>query len=1146
MANGFDPRSQFYKTQASQVAQKRQALTYARQRQDAEERTKIQNVNTLSGFNAASVPEGAMREIYEDRIRDAQAYMNGVGSYEGQEYSALEAANKISGLTTMFNKMSAHNMGAVAEARDAYKSSAFEPAEDRERINPYGDPSGEAVYASNSPDGYRARVQKHNNYFQWTGEYDANGDPLGYMIGDDGQPTGEPTSIFEMQGYANPSAFESDTVREPIPPLVDVVNDPRLLQRINTLATRPSTIEATKGMDAIQAHQYVIGRVLKDYMGGDKAHMEFRESIVRQLQINGKALNEEEVAAFVNDPTSDPELLENIQKQAAEILTDLTYISPTVTSPYSGTLFVASQGGTDVGAAPYNVELSSLAEPITVAAGEQLPGTATSYNINGAGVDPRTGDVYMQINYEEAEELPEHLRGVDGIEPGVTRRNQTIRIPFTEMDFGEDRNGNPILINAPSTLALEAFRNLPASEQQRIARLTSEINVTPDQEILDDLNNQGGTPPQDTQPPASTTAATTQGAQAQASTTASQPQQEGALDIQEIPLENEVFEDDQSAGGAVPQSLNNAPGTTATTSPDGGQLVSVSSLPQDQIDLAARATEANQRHPIRGASRTPEIAAAIETLRDPSATDDARARAESVLQAEVDRGEAADERSRTEEIPNNATVYRNDVYVPATENTQNPVSVPGREGNWEYVGDRIPTSDPEQQVYRPMTSAQRERGETGMAGALPSTFTEDVGRVESALTEAIGDAARGLGLGELDDAADEIGRNVTNSLFGPSEFKRQTGEAVSDIVDDASDFAADVRDNAGPNLRRAYDAAREAIGSAGSAFLDFMRGGPSQEEIDRQRFEAARQRQAAEDEGAAASGADPDTVVDLPETGQRGADTPITARPEPGSPRQAQAEAELRESLETVESEQMSGYVNELEGLVPEMNLISEFEGYARRGPGARRANIPTGDGGKPHPNSGYTIGGLDISVHAIDDLPFLKRVIKDDDFEKIKQLEGLKGQAAQDKLNELSEGGFDASLSYLTPDDIRLIEAETYRSKVLPDLKTSLEENGASVEDFKNLPLSVRDAMNSVFFLSPPKKSPRTTKLLAKAMNSGEKSDWEKLVKELDRFWDRTGKTQEERVKDKDDGISRGHVRRMQTSAAQVAKQYDIPYTKS
>ena len=305
MANGFDPRSQFYKAQASQVAQKRQALTYARQRQDAEDRTKIQNVNTLSGFNAAKVPEGPMREIYEDRIRDAQSYMNGAGSYEGQDYSALEAANKISGLTTMFNKMSAHNMGDVAEAQATYKKGAFEIAEDRERINPYGDPSGEAVYANNSPDGYKARVQKHNNYFQWTGEYDANGDPLGYNIGDDGQPTGEPTSIFNMQRYANPSAFENDTVTEPIPALVDVVQDPKLQQRMNTLATRPSTLEEMKQQgitDPVKRHEFVVNKVLGDYMSSTNTDMEFRESIIRELQKNGNEFKPEEVEAFINSP----------------------------------------------------------------------------------------------------------------------------------------------------------------------------------------------------------------------------------------------------------------------------------------------------------------------------------------------------------------------------------------------------------------------------------------------------------------------------------------------------------------------------------------------------------------------------------------------------------------------------------------------------------------------------------------------------------------------------------------------------------------------------------------------------------------------------------------------------------------------------
>tara|TARA_R100001510_G_scaffold51905_1_gene52151 strand:+ start:1129 stop:4431 length:3303 start_codon:yes stop_codon:yes gene_type:complete len=1100
MANGFDPRSQFYKAQASQVTQKRQALTYARQRQDAEERTKVQNVNTLSGFQASQIPEGPMRQIYEDRIRDAQSYMNGAGSYEGQEYSALEAANKISGLTTMFNKMSAHNMGDVAEAQAAYKKGAFEIAEDRERINPYGDPSGEAVYANNSPDGYRSRVQRHNNYFQWTGDYDANGDPLGYMIGDDGQPTGEPTSIFKMQGYANPSAFESDTVTEPIPALVDVVSDPKLQRRMSTIAALQSTQDILKekniANDAALSHQEIASMVIRDYMGTSKEDMEFRESIVREMQNRGFELKDHQIQAFINNPTSaDPTALGDIQQHAAEILSDLTYNAPTVaSSPFEGKFEVQGRGGS-VADATYMVEVDRLREPVEISGGENLPGASNSYTINGVGFDQTNGDILIPITYTEEEDLDEEQRGLD-IEARTFTTNRTLRIPAGEL-------------NQADPLALEAYRNLPPMEQARINSQIATSRVISDEDMASELSG------------ATTTA------QTPTPPTEPQPQQEETLDIEDIPLEEENLDE----------------------SVDGRPLTPLAALPAQTSSLIDQANEVNERFPVRGASRTPEIAAATETLRDPSATDGARDRAESVLQQVISDGERMEELSRAEDIPDNAAVYRGSVYVPATENTQNPVSVPGREGNWEYVGDRTPTPDPGQQVYRPMTAAQREIGEAGMAGVSVPTFSQDVRRAESAVTEAIGNAARDLGLGALDDRADEIGRSVANSLFGPTEFNRQVGESVSDASSAASNLARDIRDNSGSNLKRAYDAARETLGGAGSAFLNFITGATSG--IEEAGAEA--RPPAPRPSGSTFVPPSPVNTIATPETVANPSLAPESAdvvaereRLQDVEGRLAEEQAAKRERLETIESEQMPEYLNELASLVPEMNLVSKFEGYASEAPSAIRANVPKGDDGKPHNNSGYTIGGLDISEHSLDDLPFLNTILMRDDFEKLKQLEGLKGQAAQDKLNELSEGGFDANLSYLKPNDIRFIEAETYRTKILPDLQTNLEENGASLKDFKNLPLSVRDAMNSVFFLSPASGSPKTTKLLAKAMNSGEKSDWEKLVKELDRFWDRSDKTQEERVRDEDDGISRGHVRRMQASAAQVAKQYDIPYTKS
>lgn len=816
MANGFDPRSQFYKAQASQVAQKRQALTYARQRQDAEERTKIQNVNTLSGFNAAKVPEGPMREIYEDRIRDAQAYMNGAGSYEGQEYSALEAANKISGLTTMFNKMSAHNMGDVAEAQAAYKKGAFEVAEDRERINPYGDPSGEAVYANNSPDGYKARVQKHNNYFQWTGEYDANGDPLGYMMDEEGQPTGEPTSIFKMQGYANPSAFENDTVTEPIPALVDVVQDPKLQQRMNTIATRPSTLEEMKQQgitDPVKKHEFVVNRVLSDYMGTTKPDMEFRESIIRELQKNGSEFKPEEIDAFINNPSSNQELLSDIQTQAASVLADLTYTAPpVVSSPFEGKFEVQGRGGS-VADAPYMVEVDRLRETVEVAGGENLPGTSNSYTINGVGFDQTNGDILIPITYTEAEEINDDLRGL-GVEAGEITRNQTLRIPA-----GDLTQADP--------LALEAYRNLPPMEQARINSQIATSRVVSDEDMASELSGSTPTSQTPTPPPSP------------------QPQQEETLDIEEIPLEEENLDEENLDEGV-----------------DGRPLTPLAALPEQDAELVAQATAAmNDPLMQSGDNYGPEVVAATETLRDPQAPDSARERARNVLTnaaAQRDQRAAGPERRERSAFESDAEGVDPQILEQYYNNVQ-----------------------PREYGLYPLPEGANIRGDqVVMDGQV-------VGSYESRMNPNTGEYVTGM---------------RPMAVEPQSEAARQAGEAVSNIASSASDLAADIRDNAGGNLRRAYDAAIETLGSAGSSLMDFIRGGgPTQQEVDRQRFEAARQRQAAEEALPPVSEPDPSTVVDFPEGTPRGQGEPIPTRGQAGSPRQAEAERSLRERLESEE-----------------------------------------------------------------------------------------------------------------------------------------------------------------------------------------------------------------------------------------------------
>ena len=231
------------------------------------------------------------------------------------------------------------------------------------------------------------------------------------------------------------------------------------------------------------------------------------------------------------------------------------------------------------------------------------------------------------------------------------------------------------------------------------------------------------------------------------------------------------------------------------------------------------------------------------------------------------------------------------------------------------------------------------------------------------------------------------------------------------------------------------------------------------------------------------------------------------------------------------------------------MDLVAKHEGYASASPRAKRANIPLNNKGKPHSNSGYTIGGLDISEHTLDGLPVLKDILKPEDYTLIKSLEGLKGSEAQKKLREIKTANpnFDPSLSYISVDDIKRIELETFEEKIKPGLETKMTDNGTTYSAYEDLPLKVRQAMNSVFFLSPPKASPQTSKLLANAIKSNTTEDWKAIIKELDRFWDKPNNTQETRVgKSGNDGIMQGHIDRMQENAKAIADEYNISYTPS
>ena len=323
---------------------------------------------------------------------------------------------------------------------------------------------------------------------------------------------------------------------------------------------------------------------------------------------------------------------------------------------------------------------------------------------------------------------------------------------------------------------------------------------------------------------------------------APQPQQEETLDIEEIPLEEENLDEGV----------------------DGRPLTPLAALPEQDAELVAQANAAlNDPLMQSGDNYGPEVVAATETLRDPQAPDSARERARNVLTnaaAQRDQRAAGPERRERSAFEDDAEGVDPQILEQYYNNVE-----------------------PNDYGFYPLPE-----GATISGSDVVKVNDQVVGRYESRLDPNTGQYVTGM---------------RPMAVEPQSEFSRQAGEAVSNIASSASDLAVDIRDNAGGNLRRAYDAARETLGGAGSALMNFIRGGgPTQQEVDRQRFEAARERQRLEEERPAVAVPDPETVATPEPTRGRGdvVDN-IPVRPEPGSPRQARAEAELRERLEAEE-----------------------------------------------------------------------------------------------------------------------------------------------------------------------------------------------------------------------------------------------------
>jgi len=822
MANGTMSSMDRYLGAVERSAErKRQALNYERQRRDAQERSQIENINSLSGFNAAALRSPKYKAIFEDRIADAKNYINGMGSYEGQEYSALEAANKINSLNSLYKKMSAHYGGDVAEAIDGNKNSAFSVADDRVRINEPGDGSGVAVYENNSPMAYDEAMNRHNNYFEWNGEFDANGNPLGYMIGDDGQPTGEPMSIFDMQAYANPATFRPPTIEEPIPRLLDVTTDQSVNERFNRLARASKDEFLQMGMnDPKDQHDYVVKKLFDQYMGKDKESIEFRESVVEEINGMTNSYKPEILKSYIegNFDAIPEEDLNSINSDAIEAWSSYTYEMPEAPeSLHSGVNMHSDDAG-------FTYQLDAYKEPIEIPAGRSMysPSNAedNGYKITAVGIN-NDGEIVADISYLNSREL---------VKAGEFDDPEFIDVPTSQTVV----IGDPTALGAPSGSAMgmlvpglddanerafaqEVFYNLPKSEQDRLLKARFE---TLKQRLGEPTVVQGGE-----------VVATGE----VADVPEAKPQTERSTEavLQDDPVVRSLVENDQL-------DLSDE-SVIADVDVDGTPLVPLTEIEPNMLNRISDAQEAakNGDMPVAAAQ------AVISAIRNPNTTEDAMNSALGTLDAAMQEGaEKREEIKKQDLVRRERTALQSiEPMVIAAARQGKPKAVESIKNSFENAGltvdeglqaleDRgveMPKEvfdgeaeqpvDPELQAFANLAKAMGDKPTQEVLEELRSLPAPDLTTSASLDKQIKTPDGRFL----------QIGSEAGQPVFGPEtriNDEEVSGVRTDDVKQRAEDSIAEATERPG-TLERLVPRATKAVNQLTDSFKRFITGQPS-------------------------------------------------------------------------------------------------------------------------------------------------------------------------------------------------------------------------------------------------------------------------------------------------------------------------------
>ena len=96
------------------LASQRQAALSAEQARKAnQDNLRRNDINTLSGFEAASIEGDEQRAIFEEAVSDVQSYITGTGEYEDAQYDPISFKKQLLKIRSLYEGFKAHNMGDV-------------------------------------------------------------------------------------------------------------------------------------------------------------------------------------------------------------------------------------------------------------------------------------------------------------------------------------------------------------------------------------------------------------------------------------------------------------------------------------------------------------------------------------------------------------------------------------------------------------------------------------------------------------------------------------------------------------------------------------------------------------------------------------------------------------------------------------------------------------------------------------------------------------------------------------------------------------------------------------------------------------------------------------------------------------------------